>query len=332
MLRSRVAAARAQAAQAEAARDVVIAPAAAEQELRSSPSRCGKRERADLSPGAEDESDTHQEERAASRKFLMRKLSDSQAQPLPGCKQLGPEIGQTSPYPSVAWWTRPMKDAVAAIWEARMNLGLLRPVRLEEGCAGFGTCGLALQSLGVPLQSGGVACDIKPYARGVLCTHMGAEAHVFGTLADHARGHGWCFAHSRQCTLDMEARVDILCAGPPCQPFTGQRSDHHITGYENHVGVQATLGEGSDSVHDLIARRRPGIGIIENVLSFAKADPRTGLIPLVVFCDAVRKIKDADGDVFYPATHVIELSPRPWITMDRPRTVACVMHAFCGLD
>jgi len=186
----------------------------------------------------------------------------------------------------------------------------------------MGTATMVCRALGIPLDAPScVACDLKPHAQHMLNKQMAPESHIVASLGEHADGAGWCFKHLSHCTLPSQS-PDVLVLGPPCQPYTDQRSDHHQTGYVDHPGTHASLGSGHDSVFDLISKRRPGVVLIENVTNFAREDPKTHEVPAIIFAQMLRTLKDRDGKEFYPAMHIVDLTPHAWLQMDRSRTAA----------
>lgn len=120
MLRSRVLAAR----QKRTAEAACRADAASDDDLREERRGCKRAlDSNDLNDSDDDDDgsdDDGRELRQAAVRSLVDKLSRSTsdpADPLPPTSSLMPPL----PFPSVSWWCKPMHDAVALAWEARMQ-------------------------------------------------------------------------------------------------------------------------------------------------------------------------------------------------------------------
>ena len=109
-----------------------------------------------------------------------------------------------------------------------------------------------------------------------------------------------------------------LCAKNQCSRF------------QDHQKLDTVLGEADDSILAVIKQQRPTALIIENVSNFAKPDPVTARVPVVMFIEALQAIKHEDGTEFYQAFHIFELDPTPWIDMGRARTHEYV-YAFIDI-
>lgn len=234
-------------------------------------------------------------------------------------------------FSSTAWWAHPILDALASTRAARFSGGLQRSIVLHEPAAGLGPATLAARTLKVPLSSV-VASERKPHAQAffaALTPSMGG-GHLFSSLADHACGKGFCACHGQACDLSTDvdlhwpAAETLMVSGPPCQPFSTQRADHHVRGFTGHCKVHTTLGTTEDSLLDVVARTRPGVLIVENTRNWGRQDPITSENPLALFISSLRALTAADdGSELYTGIHVFELTPMPFMQMSRPRPHIC---------
>ena len=178
---------------------------------------------------SDDDASADMAARSGRRDFMMKKLKLSTSDP--GAPNRKPRLR----FPSVAWWALPLQDAVASKWEAlhsRHGGGALRKIRLHEACAGLGAATVACDTLGIPLAPERVMSEGKAHAQRVLVAGASAKCHVVSSMAEHSVGHGTCHVHG-QCCKFGEEMLDVLVSGPPCQPFSGQRADHHVSGYQD---------------------------------------------------------------------------------------------------
>lgn len=143
-------------------------------------------------------------------------------------------------------------------------------------------------------------------------------------MQEHAAGTGFCAKHGRVCTPADDTgapSVDVLVAGPPCQPFSLQRSGFKSSGRTDHPLLSATLGGDEDSLISVARAWRPGVLIVENVQNFVKSDPVNKLIPMRIFLDKLATIRNEHGQPLYTGLHVFMLSPDLWFNMLRTRTL-----------
>ena len=269
--------------------------------------------------------------RSAQPSFLVRKLIASTSSPESPAVASVAGSSERPIFPSIAWWTRPLLDAVSWIWDRRISGGLARRFAVEEACAGVGTGSLSGIAMGVPLSDARVYSDKKEHCRRFLTEklkslnggHIG-KSHVFQSMSDHARGEGFCDLHGGICQLPDEQVADCLIMGPPCQAFTSQHGQR-AQGCEVHPACNTVMGDGDDTVLQLLQRRRPHSFILENVMNFIKVDPVSGLVPVNVFMSKLAElVVDGDGAALYNGIHIFQLDACSWVTVSRPRS----LHMF----
>ena len=265
---------------------------------------------------------------SAQPSFLMRKLIASTSNPESPAAAMGSRDRQPI-FPSIAWWTQPLLDAVGWIWDRRVSHGLARRFAVEEACAGVGTGFLSGIALGMPLSDARVYSDKKGHCRRFLTEalkslkggHVG-HSHVFESIHDHARGEGYCDVHGGFGKLPDEQVADCLVMGRPCQAFTSQHG-LRAQGCEVHPACNTVIGDGDDTVLQLLQRRRPLSFILENVMNFIKADPVSGLVPANVFMGKLAEsVVDDDGAPLYTGIHIFHMDALNWLTISRPRSLS----------
>ena len=271
--------------------------------------------------------------RSVQPSFLVRKLIASTSSPERPAAARVAGSSERPIFPSIAWWTQPLLDAVGWIWDRRISCGLARCFAVEEACAGVGTGSLSGIAMGVPLSDARVYSDKKEHCRRFLTEklkslnggHVG-QSHVFQSMSDHARGEGYCDLHGGICQLPDGQVADCLIMGPPCQAFTSQHGQR-AQGCAVHPACHTVMGDGDDTVLQLLQRRRPHSFILENVMNFIKADPVSGLVPVNVFMSKLAElVVDGDGAPLYNGVHIFQMDANNWVTVSRPRSLLFGSH------
>ena len=190
-------------------------------------------------------------------------------------------------YTSVDWWARPLHNSVAVRWDSLFGLGM-RPLALDEACAGTAPAHLVLKAMQVPLDGQSVTSDLKPTARAFQRMNIPEVAHLLQDMKSHAAGKGFCTRASNDVIV-VNRRPDVIALGPPCQPFTTQRADRSEKPSAEHALFNATFGgpeaEGG-SLLELARARQPPILILEQVHGFTAKD-KSNFVPL---SDLLRKL------------------------------------------
>ena len=186
---------------------------------------------------------------------------------------------KTKEFGSTDWWTRPLLQSLAKIMTSfSKGYKLKRPLTLMSLCTGIGTEVTAARCIGVPVHCL-LAAEKDPRLREVLAGVHGDKHvdHIFSSMSDACGYHpsGECSLHSESCTVPIVNGIDMLVAGPPCQPYSSQRNRSVVRPNQHHgygVLFGGTAGceiPAEGSLLEVIKARRPRGGIIEEVKGFA---------------------------------------------------------------
>jgi hypothetical protein len=139
--------------------------------------------------------------------------------------------------------------------------GLLRPLRCISLCSGMLSEAWAALALGLPIDDFVVA-DTSQKARSFCSTfHRARLSHCFNSmqgLSSHIVA-GDCSLHG-YCVVDSTEKVDVLCGGPPCQPYSVLRRGSKSPMPEEHRDfntVFGTAGCPGGSYLEAVRQRRP---------------------------------------------------------------------------
>ena len=98
----------------------------------------------------------------------------------------------------------------------------------------------------------------------------GVFQHVYASLEDQIVGRQ-CLLHAGAetggcCEASREVSPDLMISGSPCNPFSVQRGKRFQPG---DVSAHASFSTTMKGVVRMYMRRRPKIGLIEQVMGFA---------------------------------------------------------------
>jgi hypothetical protein len=247
------------------------------------------------------------------------------------CKEWEP-----STFPSAAWWTKVLRNSLADVLDNLHGGRQPRAIVLDEGCSGMGSAHIVCKGLGAKV-GGGICSDMKESARKVQLLNLRGDIdHIFGTMREHALGHGHCFKHGRQVTVNYGVGddssgakpCDVMVVGPPCQPFSSQRGNRKSVNAAQHVLYESTFEVGGvdskGSAIELVRARLPGVLVLEQVVGFCKKD-KNGQNPAEVFVRHLKEIK-VNGEPFFTGFHIFSMSPEAWLCISRPRTLHTQRH------
>jgi site-specific DNA-cytosine methylase len=208
---------------------------------------------------------------------------------------------------------------------------LARKVRIESACAGLASDLLACKVIGLPFTAE-VVSEIEEEARAFVVQNIPEAQHIVGDTKVHGACSGYCSRHARNCTWEEgDGHLDILCAGPPCQPFSAFRqSSGDKTPVAQHRLFPVTFGYGGDGTHDpedslvhLVKKRRPAAIILEQVEAFAKEDQYDQTSSFKDFLKAIQVVKHSDGSSYYKGAKAFKLNASQWIGVNPPRFPRC---------
>ena len=256
----------------------------------------------------------------ARAKFLLGRISDEpeekrQSSFTPGA------------FPSCAWWSCPLRDSTADLWDSLLDR-LVRPLHVVEGCAGVAPAHIAAKALAIPVQSG-ISSDLKKHAREVQIANIPELEHVYESMGDQIAKSGHNFKYGCQTTT-QNIDADILCVGPPCQPYSGYRANQKTIPPEKHPLYHTTFGiegtgdadcrDGAGNVLDLIQSSAPHVLIFEQVIKFGKTDI-TGKCHLDKFVEKLTQMARPDGTPMFSKLHLFAMDAATWLDISRQRTV-----------
>ena len=126
-----------------------------------------------------------------------------------------------------------------------------------------------------------------------------------------------------------------MVGGPPCQPYTPQRSNHGSVGCQEHHLFEATFGQGFggrgkqtryDSFREACETLLPHVIVLEQVMAFTKPDSQNPEFrPLEVFLKWALSY-EVNGHQMWSAAKVFsEISPGPFQRLARPRRPLLVL-------
>jgi hypothetical protein len=233
--------------------------------------------------------------------------------------------------PECEHWVRIVRNAVARKWDAMMPL-LLRPILYATACTCLGTCIASARSVGIPLEKDMWASDVNRNSCDFVVANYPELQHVWASMAAQSSGVGHCAKTGGFARADLKTRPrrDIMVIGAPCQPFSANSiQSKKPQGCEAHPLYEATFGEsacetssGLGCVLDVVAAETPSALVFENVIEFLKADPRSGRIPVDIFIEKLKRIKNMVGAQHFTAFHVFNLDSKLWINQTRARRCA----------
>ena len=148
-------------------------------------------------------------------------------------------------FESTSWWVHPMLASMKSALEQCARSCLPgRRMTMVSLCTGIGSEIMAARSLGLPVGST-IAAERDSKVRGLLqdlhADHLG---HIYTSMSDVAGesgvlAHGECSLHEATCAHRLTDCVDLLIAGPPCQPYSVQRNQSQVPPSEH--GAFSTL-------------------------------------------------------------------------------------------
>jgi site-specific DNA-cytosine methylase len=145
----------------------------------------------------------------------------------------------------------------------------MQPLQIVSLFTGACSEAAALQALGVP-HNILVAADSKKFAvEFVLANLKDSISHMMTSVDDAIHGQGYCAVHDRVCEPKFPDNIDVLVAGPPCQPFSRQREFSGRTPRtskqcEGHPDYPLTM----EFVPQAIKRFSPHVWVVEQVTNF----------------------------------------------------------------
>ena len=140
----------------------------------------------------------------------------------------------------------------------------------------------------------------------------GMLAHLYTSMDAQIAGQGCCVLHNRrQCRLPAEPHADLLCIGPPCQPWSAARQKNAggpRTGCpEEHPGYKTTM----EQVPALLWARMPKGALIEETPMILR--PQKKGLPSA--CDLlVMELNE-----IFPGVEVAQLDLSSWANIARNR-------------
>lgn len=158
-----------------------------------------------------------------------------------------------------------------------------------------------------------VCCDTKKASQEFISANFrGTVAHMFGQIDDHIACVGKCHMPGHTtCSIDASSRPDILCAGPPCQPWTKQRgktgASKLTSAAEFHPGFRTTM----DKLPALLSARQPLGAIIEEVPGLLSPNKKSGT-------SAAEALVAALSETF-AGVEIVQLDSETWGKVSRKR-------------
>jgi len=258
---------------------------------------------------ADDDGSSGSGAREAKRaRFLARHCSD-------------PLVDLLDPPQHDVWWRDVITNGARDAIDDCSRKGLRRKVRLLSVCSGIGSELYVVKTMGLPVAHNVVCCDSDAVARRFISkNHKDLISHIFCDM--HALGSsGACEEHGCDC-CDDSGEIDVIIGGPPCTPYSRQRSNRGDVPVEKHRAWAATFGCGQGAEMGFLGvlqKKMPKCGAFENVMGFGSATTADGSSPLALFIAKLQSLTDSTGKQLYSGYKVLKLDPLPFLDMPRPR-------------
>ncbi|CAE7629924.1 unnamed protein product [Symbiodinium sp. CCMP2592] len=140
------------------------------------------------------------------------------------------------------------------------------PVKLVSACAGCCAEAAAMKELGIPFQCLSMSEPVEAFRTFARANMPDAVVHLHETLREQVEGAP-CLNHPQKRRCDLQTQVDLLVAGTPCNPFSGQRHKRFKPGsVANHALTSHTYKE----LLALVRKTQPTNIIMEQSEGFGK--------------------------------------------------------------
>eukprot|EP00971_Amphidinium_carterae_P112881 2235501-Amphidinium_carterae.1 len=159
------------------------------------------------------------------------------------------------------------------------------------------------------------ACDPNKTAKHFCTRNMpiGHWFHDIKTMMESVGSAAPCSIHDRNCAVAQRGEIDILAAGFPCAPFSGQRPDRYGSrrlgrGWSSHKQVHVLY-----ELLQWIQKSRPCAVVLENVRGLQSKDAGSNSSPLEMILAELT-------DMGYCSVYV-DMDVAAWHDVTRQRTV-----------
>lgn len=206
------------------------------------------------------------------------------------------------------WWHEPVYRSLEHLRQGLPHQQT-RALVLHSGCSGVLAEKVVLDSFGAQVGVC-IGADLKGASQRFVMDNIPGLTHFYSTIDELIDGGGSCLVHKSTCSHISGQRPDFAVFGPPCQPFSTQRTKTGNSSKTGSSGRHPSFHVTMKKVPDYVRKYRPHICIVEQVQTFMHV-MEDGIAPAEVFIQDFGKA--------FEAVRAVELDASVWLDMQRPR-------------